>query len=351
MKKFKLLFCALILLLGSCSVKNYLNLDEKELVEDEKEDSEKKLDEDEKEEYPLYTIYGTTLYFGSYPQSEVTDSSLKSALSSKYGTLPTSSNFNGWTDYEYYADGSKQSYMWYKDISYGDDKYRAVYFTSYRPYYGGYSSSAGNSYQDDNGYSLSTVYYFKYEPIEWTILSNDGKEVFVVANIALDSQSYDYDGSYNNNYANSTISAWLNDIFYNTAFSDDEQRLIKTTTVDNGVASTGYSTNQYACENTNDKIFLLSYKEVTNSSYGFSSAYNNYDTARQKKSTDYAKVQGCWKSTSSSYLGNCYWWLRSPFFSNDSNARYVDDDGYVGYDDYVDYCYGGVVPAFHINLE
>ena len=88
-----------------------------------------------------------------------------------------------------------------------------------------------------------------------------------------------------NNYKYSKIRAWLNATFYETAFSELQREIILTTTVDNSVYSTGYDTNPYVCEDTEDKIFLLSYREVTNSEYGFSSSSD-----REMQTSDYSRA-------------------------------------------------------------
>ena len=294
-----------------------------------------------------YERTGSKITFGSYPQTKVTDATLTATLNGKAGTLPTSTNSQAWTSYGYYKDGSNvENFMWYIDVTNGNDKYRGVYFTSYRPSFPHLSSSTDNTYQDNNGYTVSTVYWFKYEPISWTILSEDTANgtALILCDMIIDSQQFDYDGSYNNNYAESTIRGWLNEVFYNTAFNDLQKQMIITTTVDNSAASTGLSSNSYACENTQDKIFLLSYTEARNSSYGLDST-----TARQKKTTDYAQAQGAYTSTSSSYAGPGRWWLRSPDHSISDVARDVFLDGNV-FGHYVGRTLGGVVPALQIRL-
>ena len=301
-----------------------------------------------------------SIKFGSYPQSEVTDSSLKSTLNSKAGTLPTSSNSQDWTSYGYYISGNVSNFMWYIDVEQGGEKYRGVYFTFYRPKYTTSSSSASSTSQDDNGYTTSTVYWFKYEPISWTILSENTTDgtALILCDMIIDSQEYyitdsgtrTIDGKtvYPNNYAHSTIRKWLNETLYNTAFSELQKQIILTTTVDNSVTTTNSSSNQYACENTQDKIFLLSYVEATNSSYGL-----NLTAARRKKTTDYAQAQGAYTSTSTDYAGNGWWWLRSPkdynydyaekvFYGGDLNMSIKNDD--ITYTNY------GVVPALQIRL-
>ena len=286
---------------------------------------------------------GEYILFGSYPQTEVTDSATTTALNRMRGTLPTSSNSYDWTSYGYYISGRITNFMWYIDLEYSGEKYRGVYFTSYRPNLTTSSSSTSNSYQDDNGYSTGTVYWFKYEPIKWRILTISDGKAMILSELMLDSQQYDYDGLYSSNYADSTIRAWLNDTFYNAAFGVLQQAIIETTEVDNSVYSTGYSSNPYACENTFDKVFLLSYREVVNSSYGFSTSTAS-STTRQKQGSGYCKAQGLHTNAN----GNGLWWLRSP--TSGSEARSVDYAGYLGISYSVFDPRYGVVPALVINL-
>ena len=300
---------------------------------------------------------GDIITYGSYPQSKVTDSSLISAIE-------TAGNKYMWVSYNYYSgtgdwrDGEMQpdeDMMWYKDIPYNGNVYRAVWIKKYRPYCTGYTSSSNE--QQSNGYYTGNVYYFKYEPLKWRVL--DPAEGFVMCTTAIDAQAYnnyiiynssngEYYGNsaktyYASDWANSSIRYWLNNDFYSTAFSSTEKSQIGTTYNEN--KSTWDS--KYDSANTSDKIFLLSYNEVLNSKYGFSSSYSTYDPARQIKSTDYAKCQGCWQSTSTSYYGNSWWRLRSP--DDSSNAAYVYNDGYANYSYLVNYTYYGIVPAFKFN--
>ena len=281
-----------------------------------------------------YVRDGDTIYFGYYPQTKMTDSATISALGGF--------NSSTWTSYGYYSSGAVSNYMYYIDKTYNGEKYRGVYFTSYRPLFCSDSSSTFNSYQGDNGYVTRTVYWFKYEPIKWLIVEEGNGKATLVAELILDSQQYDYDnGSYNNNYAESTIRAWLNDTFYNTAFNELQQAIIQTVEVDNSVASTGYSSNPYACGNTYDKIFLMSYVEAT--------TWFISRSARQKQGSDYAKSQGLYVSMSSSYSGNSHLWLRSPDRDSSNYARNVIYDGRINYNFVID-TDTGVLPALVIEL-
>lgn len=296
-----------------------------------------------------YNRVENKIYFGTYPQSLVSDDTIIASLNTKAGDHGTES----WTDYNYYVSSSVTSFMYYQDIDYdnnGTYDYRGVYFTQHRPYFYTNSSSAGNTYQDDNGYSANTVYWFSYDPIEWDILTESSGKALIIANLILDSQDYypssstssfSHNGGtgYATNYELSNIRKFLNENFYNTAFNNLQKGIIDTTEVDNSASSTGKSTNIFACNNTNDKVFLLSYVEAT--------TYYASESARQANGTDYAKCQGLYVRTSGSYVGTSFWWLRSP---RSDNAHYTCsasvDDGSM----YV-YCnMYGVRPACWINL-
>ena len=311
-----------------------------------------------KEIYSYVDSSKESMYFGSYPQTAIKDETLIMELNKKAGTLPTSENVYNWIQYGYYVSDSVSIYMHYIDIDNDSDgryDYRGVYFTQYRPGYKTISCICDNSYQKDNGYDTNTIYWFKYEPIKWNILKIENNKALIISDLILDSQYYysnnivDYQGNiatgmvYANNYMYSHIRSWLNETFYKTAFSTLEKEIIETTTVDNSVSSTGESSNSYACSNTNDKMFLLSYEEAT--------IYYSSDSESQAKGSDYAKSQGLYVSTDSSYSGYSNYWLRSPFVYNDG-----DDAWYVGYDGLV-YNYRvyrnsiGVCPACWINLK
>lgn len=243
---------------------------------------------------------GDIIEFGSYPQSKVTDSSLVSALNKAS---------KKWVSYGYYSgDGSYGSmkpgnWMEYADFTYNGTKYRAVTFFQYRPYWTIDASSSGNSYQDDNGYTTNNVYYFKYEPLKWRVL--DPSTGLVLCESVIDSRAYSNtiysDNSscwndaehthYANDYTTSSIRAWLNDDFYNTAFSPSQKASILTSKLDNKASCIDCS--EYDSKTTYDKVFLLSWSEMQNTAYGFS-ATQSFVSARQAKGTDYAKCQGLW---------------------------------------------------------
>lgn len=316
-----------------------------------------------------YIIYGT------YPQSKVDDTTLIDELNTKAGDKPTANNLGNWTDYNYYISNQVSSYMYYIDIDTDNDSsfdYRGVYFTSYRARDISYASSTNTSWQEINGYEKDTIYWFKYEPIKWKVLQiEDDNNYRVITDLILDSQEYysslnerngatDYNDSsdtgtvYANNYKHSNIRKFLNTTFINSAFTDTQQSSINTMTVDNSSASTyrdlNYPSqiveNKYACENTQDKMTLISWYETT--PYG----YLKYNEDLEASATDYAKCQGLHSST------NAKWWMRSPYHIENhpilgdiggQKVYYTDFKGYA-YTESVQNTANGVRPMCDIKI-
>ena len=252
-----------------------------------------------------YSREGNYIYFGEYPQT----------IKANNVTITNTTNEKG-----YYL---------------GSDGYY-------------YAKVTASPYESDYTYTFSTgasvtsgtVYYFKVEPIKWRILSETNGELFILCESIIANHRY---ASSSNNYANSEIRAWLNDTFYNTAFTDLQKAIIQLTTVDNG------ANNTYACANTEDYIFLLSSQEVTNSAYGFNADYCEDDTARWMQTSDYSRATGACMNTSTDYYGNGWWWLRSPIYNSSNYACEVGINGFA-YFTYVYLTVGGVVPALKIRL-
>ena len=205
----------------------------------------------------------------------------------------------------------------------------------------GYYVYQGERYARRGKGDLGDPYrYFKVSPIRWRFLSRqDGKPMFLseyILSTHVWNRTTHEDGIYKNNYKYSDIRRWLNDDFIDKAFTDDS--LIATTKVDNSTKSTGSSSNVYACENTNDKIFLLSYEEAGSYENGFSRDFT--DPNRVAYYTEY--VNGSVRAGG--------WWTRSPAeeFGGDG-AYYVPSDakpceGKVHYDRY------GIRPALTLNI-
>ncbi len=278
---------------------------------------------------PMFSTKNNTVTYGLYPQTNVNDSSLVSALNA----LETPES-NGWYLYE--------------------NEYYAKLLSATPRNYG---------YTFDNGTKIKsgTTYWFKCEPITWNVLLNSNGEYYILSSVLLDACCYYNSTSsrtiigdrtvYANNYEYSDIRTWLNNDFYYSAFALGKS-YIQTTIVDNSADTTDSTSNSYVCNNTQDKVFLPSYQDYINDSYGFSTE-TDPDDARCCKTTDWARAMGAWCSTVLPHLYTNLYWTRSPDSGSSKGAWYVDYDGSLCYGDenvtYVDATYGSVRPAILIT--
>ena len=290
---------------------------------------------------------GRYVLFGDWPQTIKADDVTIETDETEY--------INGWDCYY----GSDDCY-YVKVITkpYNDDYY--------------YYFSNGEKILDDK------EVYFKLEPIKWRIVTDNyqGGKLLLAENIILsncynriiDKRSINGETVYANNYKYSTIRAYLNGLdgsdydagnfdgkgFINFAFSPESIDKINTIKIDNSYESTtdnddNVRKSQYYCEDTYDKIFLLSEDEITNSNYGFG-YYKNYDTARQRQTTDYAKATGAYSVTSSNYKNNGWWGLRSPDDEYNNYGRSIGSNGKAFNYYSVNLSRCGVVPALSISF-
>ena len=279
------------------------------------------------------------VYFGSYPQSEVTskDGSIYNALK----------NATGWDENN--------------DITIGGTKYRRLK-----------GEDATSATSDEEGLydwkdNYKTYHYFKYEPIKWRVLNRNGNDALLLADV-LDDQKY------NTNYVGvtwetSSMRSWLNGYgasvnqpktdysrknFINSAFTSTQRSAIKTTNVVNN-NNIDYGTA--GGKNTLDKVFLLSESEVYNTDmaagYGFVKDYSTYDEARRSRCSTYAYAMGIWYDADAGYTkdNGILWWLRSPGFHGRFTALVYYDGTVYGSGYEVNDCNYGVRPALHLNLS
>lgn len=252
-------------------------------------------------------VTGSIIKFGNYPQSQVTDSKLIGKLADVQ---------KHWKSFGYYSgtgswdDGkmAASDFAIYADFTYENAAYRAILFTKYRPKQSGgvASPTSGNG----SGYSTDLIYYFKYEPIEWIVLS--AANGVLMSKKVLDSQPYQNlvkksgetfsTGNQDaNDYANSSLRAFLNGSFYNTAFSPAQK---------SAIAKRVYNCAPYASADSTsvtDNVTVLSYNDCRSAAYGFSSSI--YVDAKRiaDAATPYAVSQGISLSD-----GKADWWLRTP---------------------------------------
>ncbi len=296
------------------------------------------------------TSSSTYIYFGVFPKTVLPEGSIVTVDETVSVSMGANTYYPG-SDGEYYAKVTAMTYR-----------------SSYK-------------YTDESATTSGAVRYFKVEPVKWKVLTTNynGKalllaEDILTANVPYYKSAGDRTISnntvYPNNYKYSTIRAYLNGKyesddtqgktafenkgFLQTAFTATAQSKIAETEVDNRKETTGYSEStyaaDYACENTTDKIFLLSESEVINRDYGFA-AYNSRGrgNARIRVTTDFAKANYAFQNNINDGYGG-YWWLRSPSCKYSDYVPHVDDGGHAYTNYYVGYKEYGIVPALSISF-
>ena len=185
--------------------------------------------------------------------------------------------------------------------------------------------------------------------IEWLVVARDGQKALLLSRYGLDAQPYNKEYT-DVTWEKSTLRTWLNGTFLNKAFTAQEQAGIELTNVDNS-SSQGYSGwSTSGGNNTQDKIFLLSYAEA-NRYLGVTN--NNSNNMKSRVAlTAYAIKQGADTSSSKKTADGApawWWWLRSPGYFQ-YNAAFVSRGGSLDYN-LVYLTSGCVRPALWINLE
>ena len=250
---------------------------------------------------PVVNNENNTITYGLYPQTRVSDTSLLSILNSLQST-----DSNGW----YFCDGD----YYVKLIA--------------EP------NSSNYSFDDGSSIVSGETYWFECEPIVWRILSNTNGTYYLLSSVLLDKHCYysattnrQIDGKtiYPNNYEYSDIRSWLNDDFYNMAFSYGDS-YIQISEVDNSSSTLDKTVDDYACNNTADKVFLPSYKDYLKTSYGFTNSESATET-RTCRTTDWARARGAYQVLTEGYVNNGWYWSRSPKATASSNAWYGSSDG------------------------
>ena len=213
----------------------------------------------------------------------------------------------------------------------------------------------------------------KKDPVKWRVLFVEGNDAFLIADQNLDVQNYN-ETKVSVTWEKSTIRSWLNGYggssnvcnkdytgnnFINRAFTETEKNAILTANLVNA-NNQKYGTK--GGNNTQDKVFLLSFDEITNVSYGLclpqkdNDKYPGYDS-RKRTNTAYVEAGGTMKSEFMSNKGeddswNWRWWLRSPgmyttsALSIDARRGYINEYGWL-----VTANVGTICPALHLDLS
>lgn len=266
---------------------------------------------------PLHVCIGEdttdydTITFGMYPQTQITGTELTDAIIN--------------ADYDSTTGDAVVDGVTYRRMSRGD-------------------ATSVINYPSGEGYR-----YFKWEPVKWKVLEVSDDDIFVMAEQTLDCQKYDNQTYKPLTWEHAALRKWLNEDFYNHAFSISEQQAIKFTDVKNNMNSL-YATD--GGNDTTDRIYLLSEDEVKNTAYGFCPDTDNYSGTRNVSVSDYSYSKGThWKKFDSDVNAQgSYWWLRTLGMSSAqaievANGR-VDIEGSG-----VKCSNIGIVPVMHLKRE
>lgn len=255
---------------------------------------------------------GDIIEFGSYPQTQVTNTDLIETLNS--------------LDKEWlgcpYQRRYHRAFMYYADVEYNTEKYRAILIETFRESsadkYPGAKSSVYDQMQ--NSYSTSVVYWFRYEPLQWKIL--DPESGLAICQTIIDSQPFSYEDT--DNYLDSSVRSWLNDSFCETAFADSQKQALQYMNIPDETSAV------------KERVTLLDKSQLSVSDYKL-----NTDASRMAVGTDYAKCQGLYVNTN----GYSQWLLE------DSPEYYILQTGKIGSTGNIYSTYLGIRPAISIDFN
>lgn len=172
-------------------------------------------------------------------------------------------------------------------------------------------------------------------PITWKVLDRKGETALIVTEYAIDTKPY-HERREDVTWENCSLRYWLNHDFLDVAFTDIENSAILLTEVDNSDTECYDKYLASGGNNTKDKVFLLSYREVFNKYFQSYESRTCFSTTHASKKT-YTKK------------GHCWWWLRSPG-RRQNHAALINNDGWIDYY-YVNDSTDCVRPALWVDLK
>ena len=149
------------------------------------------------------------------------------------------------------------------------------------------------------------------EPIEWIVLEKDGSEFLLLSRRALDARPFNLTQT-DATWETCTLRQWLNEDFFQSAFSASEQAQILDSVV-TGDANPSWGTTGGA--DTTDRVYILSMVEAQR--------YTGLLSIGQCSPTAYASSREVLTMS-----GKCWWWTRTGG-SSLGMQTYVDQDGDV----------------------
>ena len=166
----------------------------------------------------------------------------------------------------------------------------------------------GHYDQDNNPYNGE-------EDIEWIVLDVKGRDALLISKKGLECIRYSIK-EYGITWESSALRTWMNDEFYNAAFTNSEKRQIKKSTV---TADQNSLYDRSSGGVTQDYVFALSNYEAEH--------YFSGNSARICKPSNKAILNGAYVNPN---LNSSWWWLRTPG-KNATDVCSVNTDGSIDY--------------------
>ena len=179
------------------------------------------------------------------------------------------------------------------------------------------------------------------EDIEWVVAYVKDWDVIVVSKYALDYQPYNTKDA-DTSWENSSLRKWLNNDFYNAAFSKEEQKQIPSVPVVNE-----YKNGEW--QYTQDKLFLMCRSDIYFTQFseryysGVNQGYGNKFICEPTKyciskgaevssitQTDYKNYYNQYYSSNVVGKKGTEYWIRSDYGQNDNKCWYAGSDGFYG---------------------
>lgn len=134
-------------------------------------------------------------------------------------------------------------------------------------------------------YRNSSSNYYEMPPIKWRVLSVDSDGIFIISDKILTASKY-HNAVADITWSKCSLRTWLNNSFYNLAFTDSEKIRINTTHLQNG--DNPWCGTDGGID-TDDKVFIPSAADVLNPDYGFPS-----NDSRIASNTPYTSATDYW---------------------------------------------------------
>ena len=176
------------------------------------------------------------------------------------------------------------------------------------------------------------------EDIEWIVLAVEGDQALVISKYCLTAREFHFTGRGGVNWEESDLRDWLNNDFYDEAFSDSDKEWIYLSDVPNGRLD-NYGKHVY---DTQDHVFVLSSAEAKD--------YLKNKRLAAAQPTEFALGEGIQHNKDNKCS---WWWLRTNGSKNDRMVV-VFSSGGISADNqtkHVTDTVGGVRPAIWISID